>query len=84
MMDSLRVPLKAIQERIGHALAGSFPLDVYGHTLDWKASEEAARGLGDEIARAVTEAESNVDSAPFTAHNENDFQTLNLEVAVNS
>jgi hypothetical protein len=34
MMDALRVPLKTIQERIGHALTGSFTLDVYGHTLD--------------------------------------------------
>ena len=68
MMDSLRVPLKTIQERIGHALTGSFTLDVYGHTLDWKSNEEAAKGLGDEIAKAITEAESNLDSGPLTAH----------------
>ncbi|MDE3188142.1 MAG: site-specific integrase [Acidobacteriota bacterium] len=84
LMDSLRVPLKTIQERIGHALTGSFTLDVYGHTLDWKSNEEAAKGLGDEIARAVTEAESNVDSGPLTAHKENDFQARNLEVADNT
>jgi integrase len=84
MMDSLRVPLKTIQERIGHALTGSFTLDVYGHTLDWRANEEAAKGLGDEIAKAVTEAESNLDSGPLTAHKENDLQTLNLEVADNT
>ena len=30
LMDALRVPLKTIQERIGHALTGSFTLDVYG------------------------------------------------------
>ena len=47
VLDSLRVPLKTIQERIGHALTGSFTLDVYGHTLDWKANEEAAQKLGD-------------------------------------
>ena len=29
LMDALRVPLKTIQERIGHALTGSFTLDVY-------------------------------------------------------
>lgn len=58
MLDSLRTPLKTIQERIGHALTGSFTLDVYGHTLDWKANEEAAQRLGDEMAKAVVQAES--------------------------
>jgi integrase len=80
IMDSLRVPLKAIQERIGHALTGSFTLDVYGHTLDWKANEEAAKGLGAEIEKAVAETESNLDSGPLTAHKEEDLQALNLEV----
>jgi hypothetical protein len=42
-MDGLRVPLKTIQERIGHALTGSFTLDVYGHSLDWKTNEDASR-----------------------------------------
>jgi integrase len=84
MMDSLRVPLKSIQERIGHALTGSFTLNVYGHTLDWKSNEEAAKGLGEEIFKAVTEAEGNLDSGPLTAHKENDFQTLNLEVVENT
>jgi integrase len=75
LMDSLRVPLKTIQERIGHALTGSFTLDVYGHTLDWSANEEAAKGLGNEIAKAVAAAESDlqngalfVNSGPLTAH----------------
>lgn len=67
LMDSLRVPLKTIQERIGHALTGSFTLDVYGHTLDWGANEEAAGGLGSEIAKAVAKAESD-NSGPLTAH----------------
>lgn len=58
MLDSLRVPLKTIQERISHSLTGSFTLDVYGHTLDWKANEEAAQKLGDELAKAVVEAEA--------------------------
>ena len=40
-IDVLRVPLKTIQERIGHALTESFTLDVYGHTLDWTANEDA-------------------------------------------
>jgi integrase len=75
LMDSLRVPLKTIQERIGHALTGSFTLDVYGHTLDWSANEEAAKGLGNEIAKAVARAESDLqngalfaNSGPLTAH----------------
>jgi integrase len=80
MMDALRVPLKTIQERIGHALTGSFTLDVYGHTLDWKANEDAAKGLGQEIAKAVTETESNFDSGHLTAHQKENFQTQDLEV----
>jgi integrase len=84
LMDALRVPLKTIQERIGHALTGSFTLDVYGHTLDWKANEDAAQGLGDELAKAVTEAESNFDSGHLTAHQKENFQTRNLEVIDNA
>jgi hypothetical protein len=56
MLDSLRVPLKTIQERIGHALTGSFTLDVYGHALEWKSNDEAAQRIGDEIERAVQKA----------------------------
>jgi hypothetical protein len=52
-MDGLRVPLKKIQERIGHALTGRFTLDGHGHTLDWTANEHAAKRLGEEIAKAV-------------------------------
>jgi hypothetical protein len=66
MLDSLRVPLKTIQERIGHALTGSFTLDVYGHALEWKSNEEAAQRMGDEIEKAtrkaVLEAEKLADS----------------------
>ena len=79
IMDSLRVPLKTIQERIGHALTGSFTLDVYGHTLDWKSNADAATGLGDEIAKAVAEADSSLDSGPLTAHNGKGSQTRKLE-----
>ena len=35
LMDALSVPLKVIQERIGHALTGSFTLDVYGGKPEW-------------------------------------------------
>ena len=35
LLDALRVPLKTIQERLGHALTGSFTLDVYGGQPEW-------------------------------------------------
>jgi hypothetical protein len=63
VQDSLRVPLKTIQERIGHALTGSFTLDLYGHTLDWRENEEAAQKLGDAIANAVADADKNSDDS---------------------
>jgi hypothetical protein len=83
-MDSLRVPLKTIQERIGHSLTGSFTLDVYGHTLDWKSNEDAAKGPSELIAKSLTEIEGNLDSGPLTAHKQNDLQPRELEVADNS
>ncbi len=80
-VDALRVPLKTIQERIGHALTEEFPpLDVYGHTLDWKANDDAAKGLGEELAKAVTKAESNLNSGPLTAHPKENFRTRDSEV----
>jgi integrase len=53
LMDALRVPLKTIQERIGHALTGSFTLDVYGGQPDWGRNLEAARMVGTEIEKAA-------------------------------
>lgn len=79
IMDSLRVPLKTIQERIGHALTGSFTLDVYGYTLDWKSNKHAAQRLGDEIANAVREADSNLDSGPSQLTKGKGSQTRKLE-----
>jgi len=58
LLVSLCVPLKAVQERAGHALTGSFTLDVYGHALDWKGNVEAARLAGNAIEEAVEKAES--------------------------
>jgi integrase len=80
MMDTLRVPLKTIQERTGHAQTGNMTLDVYGHTLNWTPNEDAAKWLGDEIAKAVKEAESKLDSGHLTAHQKENLQTRNLEV----
>ena len=57
VMDALRVPLKTIQERIGHSLTGSFTLDVYGEQPEWGRNLEAARMLGAEIEKGVADAE---------------------------
>lgn len=56
LLDTLRVPLKVIQERIGHALTGSFTLDVYGSVLDERANKEAALKAGSAISKAVQKA----------------------------
>jgi hypothetical protein len=55
-MDALRVPLKTIQERIGHALTGSFTLDVYGGQPERGRNLEAAHQVGAELERVVNEA----------------------------
>jgi hypothetical protein len=56
MLDALRVPLKIIQELIGHALRGSFTLDVYCGQSEWGRNLEAGRMLGAELEKAVNEA----------------------------
>jgi integrase len=57
LLDALRVPLKTIQERAGHALTGSFTLDVYGGQPEWERNLEAGRLAGSEIERAVSKLE---------------------------
>jgi hypothetical protein len=42
LLSYLRVPLKTIQERLGHASVGSLFPDVYTHS-EWKENVEAAR-----------------------------------------
>ena len=80
VLDSLRVPLKTSQERIGHALTGSFTLDVCGHTLDWKANEEAAQKLGDLLAKAVADAETDSnDFGSLTAIKQKRFHSQKME-----
>jgi hypothetical protein len=44
--------LKVIQERLGHASAGSLTLDVYTHT-EWEENAEAAQLAGEQIEKAV-------------------------------
>jgi|SRR5579863_9452610 len=51
LLASLRVPLKTIQERLGHASAGSLTFDVYTHA-EWKENAEAAKLAGEEIEKA--------------------------------
>ncbi len=52
LLGSLRVPLKAIQERLGHASTGSLTLDVYTHA-EWEQNVEAAKLAGEAIEKAV-------------------------------
>jgi len=49
---SRRVPLKTIQERLGHTLSGSLTLDVYTHT-EMPRNIEAGRRAGKAIETAV-------------------------------
>jgi hypothetical protein len=56
-MDSLRIPLKTRQERLGHASTGSLALDVYTHANS-EHNVEAAQLLGDAINQAVEDAEN--------------------------
>jgi hypothetical protein len=56
MLDALRVPLKTIQERIRHALTGSFTLDVYGGQPEWGRNLEAAQLVGEELEKTINEA----------------------------
>jgi len=44
--------IKTIQERLGHASAGSLTLDVYTHS-EWSENVEAAQVAGEQIEKAV-------------------------------
>jgi len=52
LMDSLRIPLKVRQERLGHASTGMLTLDVYTHS-DTEDHIEAARLIGNAIELAM-------------------------------
>jgi integrase len=79
LLDSLRVPLKVIQERVGHALTGSFTLDVYGHG-DWNGNVEAARLAGDTLAQAV---EKTANSDSLTTVQQKGLSTVNAQAIAN-
>ncbi len=67
LLDALRVPLKTIQERAGHALTGVFTLDVYGGQPEWERNLEAGRLAGAEIERAVSKLEEALKQEQNTA-----------------
>jgi integrase len=67
LLDSVRTPLKVIQDRMGHALTGSFTLDVYGHVLDWQGNVDAALRAGAKIEEAVAKAEKPQDFVNVSA-----------------
>jgi integrase len=52
LLSSLRVPLKVIQERLGHASTGSLTLDVYTHS-EWQQNVEAGQLTGEAIEKAA-------------------------------
>jgi len=52
LLSSLCTPLKMIQERLGHASAGSMTLDVYVHS-EWSQNVEAAHLAHQTIEKAV-------------------------------
>jgi integrase len=52
LLGPLRVPLKTVHERQGHALSGSLTLDVYTHA-EMSENVEAAQKAGEEIEKAV-------------------------------
>ena len=68
------MPLKTIQERVGHALTGSFTLDVYGGQPEWERNLDAARLLGAEIEKMAEKLKSEIalkNSVSLIAINEN-------------
>jgi integrase len=62
LLDALRVPLKTIQERLGHALTGSFTLDVYGGQPEWGRNLEAAQLVGAAIGTAVAKRQEELNA----------------------
>jgi hypothetical protein len=52
LMDTLNIPLKVRQVRLGHASAGSITLDTYTHST-WADNVKAANAIGDAIEKAA-------------------------------
>jgi integrase len=86
LLDALRTPQKAIQERVGHARTGSFTLNVYGCKPEFERNVEAARLAGGEIAGAVESLKPipvNSASYTLTAIKEKDSHSQKMEVFIN-
>jgi integrase len=52
LLSSLRIPLKVIQDRLGHSSVGVLALDVYMHPA-WEENMEAAMLAGERIQKTV-------------------------------
>jgi len=79
LLDSLRAPLKVIQERAGHALTGSFTLDVYGGKPEWTGNVEAAIKAGEVIQQAVAKVQKPEPFVSLTAIQAKSLQSGKLE-----
>jgi integrase len=83
LLDSLCVPLKVIQERAGHALTGSFTLDVYGGKPEWMGNVEAARKAGLAIEQSVAKAQETEPFVGLTAVKEEKLPITKSEALMN-
>jgi hypothetical protein len=86
LLDALNTPLKVIQERAGHALTGSFTLDVYGGKPEWIRNVEAAHKAGKshrDSVKDVEEAEKPERFVSLTAIQENSLSTANAQAIEN-
>jgi hypothetical protein len=83
LLDSLCVPLKVIQERAGHALTGSFTLDVYGGKPEWVGNVEAARKAGLAIEQSVAKAQETEPFVGLTAIKEERLPITKSEALMN-
>lgn len=81
LLSALRVPLKVIQDRLGHSSTGSLTLDVYTHT-ELEQNVEAAKLAGEAIGKAVKLAEEAINAANsvgLTAIQQKGLPTLESE-----
>jgi hypothetical protein len=64
-IDALRASLKSIRERIGHALTGSFTLDVCGGQSEWERNLEDAQMIGAEHRERRNEAGKRIQTCSY-------------------